>query len=86
MCLHLRFHFVRAVRQGDSSRIHPCLVVVWDVKEFFAADFKRKLHKNSTGSEAHAMLLNIMAKGPSKDLESLEAMIDSFALVSDLVA
>jgi hypothetical protein len=32
------------------------------------------------------MLLNIMAKGPSNDLESLEVMIDSFSLVPDLVA
>jgi hypothetical protein len=62
------------------------LVVVRDIKERFGTNFKGKLYKNSTGSKAHTMLLNIMAKASSKDLESLEAMIESFALVADVAS
>jgi hypothetical protein len=59
------------------------LVVVRDIKERFGTNFKGKLYKNSTGSKAHTMLLNIMAKASSKDLESLEAIIESFTLIRE---
>jgi hypothetical protein len=53
------------------------------VKELLAPTFKRKLCKNSTGSEAHTVLLNVMLKGLLKNLECLEAMVGRFTPVAD---
>lgn len=66
-----------------SSWVIQFLVVVWYVKELLAPHFIRKLCKNSTGSEAHAVLLNVMSKGLLKNLECLEAMVGRFTPVSN---
>jgi hypothetical protein len=52
-------------------------------RAWFWYQFQKKAVQNSTGSKAHTMLLNIMAKASSKDLESLEAIIESFTLIRE---
>jgi hypothetical protein len=61
-------------------------VIVGNLEKFLGPNFKRELRENGTGAEAHAVLLNVVAKSHRKNPKGLEPMVHRFATVSNLAS
>jgi hypothetical protein len=58
------------------------LVVVLDLVQRFAPDFKAQLRQHGTSPETNAVLQNVVAKGTTDGSKHLETMICSFTSAS----